>query len=270
MSERTEYAPGTPSWVDNTSDDPATAARFYSELFGWETEDVMPAEAPGEYHMARVRGKDVAALGSQPMEGAPAVWNTYVTVDDVEAAAKRVKEAGGTVHMEPFDVMEAGRMAVLADPAGAVFMAWKPNQSIGAYIVNEPNTLSWNELATRDPAGAKEFYGKVLGWQANEMDFAGGKYTIWYPPGVEVEQGNGVGGMIEMDEQFPADLPPHWLVYFAVADTDATAAKAGELGGSTMVEPFDAEGVGRIAVLGDPNGAGFAVITTSPRLGEDD
>ena len=263
MSERTEYAPGTPSWVDNASADPAGAARFYSQLFGWETEDVMPAEADGEYHMARLRGKDVAALGSQPMEGVPAVWNTYVTVEDVEATAEAVSEAGGKVMMEAFDVFDAGRMAVLADPLGRRVHGLAAEAAIGAYIVNEPNALSWNELATRDPEGSKQFYGKVFGWRTSEIAFAGGTYTVWYPPGVEVEQGNGVGGMMEINEQFPADMPPHWLVYFAVADTDATAAKAGELGGSIMVEPFDAEGVGRIAVLADPNGAAFSVIALS-------
>jgi len=264
MSERTEYTPGTPSWADNASADPAKAAEFYSQLFGWDTEDVMPAEADGRYFMARLRGKDVAALGSAPQEGMPAVWNTYVTVTDVEETAEKVKDAGGTVMMEPFDVFDAGRMAVFADPSGAVFMAWKPNQMIGAYIVNEPNTLCWNELATRDVEGSREFYGKVFGWQTNDMDFAGGKYTVWYLPGVDVAEGGGIGGMMEMNEQFPADLPPHWLVYFAVEDTDATVAKAGELGGSTVVEPFDAEGVGRIAVVSDPNGAAFAAITVTP------
>ncbi len=205
MSERTEYAPGTPSWADNASADPAKAAKFYSQLFGWETVDRMPPEADGEYHVASLRGKDVAALGSQPMEGVPAVWNTYVTVEDVEATAEKVKEAGGTVMMEPFDVFDAGRMAVFADPSGAVFMAWKANQMIGAYIVNEPNTMSWNELATRDVEGSKEFYGKVFDWQTNDMEFGGSTYTVWSLPGVEVGQGNGIGGMMEMNEQFPAD-----------------------------------------------------------------
>ena len=269
MSERTEYAPGTPSWADNASADPAKAAKFYSQLFGWETVDRMPPEADGEYHVASLRGKDVAALGSQPMEGVPAVWNTYVTVEDVEATAEKVKEAGGTVMMEPFDVFDAGRMAVFADPSGAVFMAWKANQMIGAYIVNEPNTMSWNELATRDVEGSKEFYGKVFGWQTNDMEFGGSTYTVWSLPGVEVGQGNGIGGMMEMNEQFPADLPPHWLVYFAVEDADATAARAGELGGTAIAEPFDVEGVGRIAVLGDPNGAAFAVMTPASDAADD-
>src|SRR4051794_35970395 len=120
MSERTEYKPGTPSWVDNASPDPGAAAGFYSSLFGWETESVMPEDAPGEYHMARLKGKHVAALGSQPMEGVPPVWNTYVTVADPDNTTQAVKDAGGQVFMEPFDVMDAGRMAVLGDPAGAV------------------------------------------------------------------------------------------------------------------------------------------------------
>jgi predicted enzyme related to lactoylglutathione lyase len=261
MTERTEYAPGTPSWVDNASADPAGAARFYSQLFGWQTEDRMPAEQDGEYHMASLRGKDVAALGSQPMEGVPPVWNTYVTVEDVDATAGKVADAGGQVMMEPFDVFDAGRMAVFADPSGAVIMAWQPKDMIGAYLVNEPGTLSWNELQTRDPAGAKEFYAKVFGWQSADMDFGGGTYTVWYPPGVEPEQGNGVGGMIEMTgDQWPDDVPPNWLVYFAVEDTDATVEKAKELGGAVTVEPFEVESVGRIAVLSDPNGAVFAVI----------
>jgi predicted enzyme related to lactoylglutathione lyase len=262
MSERTAYDPGTPSWVDNASPDPAAAAQFYSGLFGWETEQVMPEGSPGEYHMARLRGKDVAALGSQPMEGVPPVWNTYVTVEDVDATAGKVAEAGGQVMMSPFDVMEAGRMAVLADPSGAVFMAWQPKESIGAYIVSEPGALSWNELQTRDPAGAKDFYGTVFGWQSSDMEFGGGTYAVWYLPGVEPEQGNGIGGMVETTgDQWPDDVPPNWLVYFAVDGTDATVERAKELGGSAVAEPFDIEGVGRMAVLSDPNGAVFAVIT---------
>ena len=139
--------------------------------------------------------------------------------------------------MEPFDVFDAGRMAVFADPSGAVFMAWKPKQMIGAYIVNEPNTLSWNELADPRPGRARRSStAKVFGWQSADMDFGGGTYTVWYPPGVEPAQGNGVGGMIEMTgDQWPEDVPPNWLVYFAVEDTDATVEKAKELGGTQVV-----------------------------------
>ncbi|MDX6583859.1 MAG: uncharacterized protein QOI10_3043 [Solirubrobacterales bacterium] len=269
MSERTEYKPGTPSWVDNASPDPAAAAEFYSGLFGWETENVMPAEAPGDYYMARMRGKDVAALGSQPMEGVPPAWNTYVTVTDPDATAEAVKGAGGQVLMDPFDVMEAGRMGVFADPAGAVFRAWKPNQSIGSELVNEDGAFSWSELHTPDIDGAKEFYGTVFGWQATTMEFGGGEYTIWNNTDGEPvsappeEGGTGIGGMMS-NENSPEGTPPFWMVYFNAVDVDATIAKAGELGGSVIAPAFDAEGVGRMAVLGDPQGAAFSVMTPAP------
>ena len=170
--------------------------------------------------------------------------------------------------MEPFDVFDAGRMAVFADPSGAVIMAWQPKEMIGAYLVNEPGTLSWNELQTRDPAGAKEFYGRCSAGRAATWTSAAAPTRSGTRPGWRPSQGNGVGGMIEMTgEQCPHDVPPNWLVYFAVDDTDATVAKAKELGGAQVAEPFDIEGVGRIAVLSDPNGAAFAVITDGDARG---
>ena len=256
MSTRTEYAPGTPSWADNASSDPSAAASFYSQLFGWQTENSMPAESPGEYHMARLDGKNVAALGSQPMEGMPAVWNTYITVGSADEVAKAVADAGGKVMMEPFDVLDAGRMAVCADPAGAVFMVWEAKDSIGAEVVNEPVTLAWNELYTRDVDGCQAFYGSVFGWTTTEIDSGGTPYTLWHLNGGEAP----LGGMLAMSEEmFPAEVPPHWLVYFAVDETDAVAARCEELGGTVTAPPFDT-GVGRIAVLSDLQGAGFAVI----------
>jgi uncharacterized protein len=268
MSERTEYAPGTPSWADNASANPAAAAEFYGELFGWETEDRMPDSQQGEYHMATLRGKEVAALGSQPMEGAPATWNTYITVASADDSARAVTDAGGKVVMEPFDVMDAGRMAVCSDQAGAFFMVWEPRQSIGAELVNEPGALTWNELTTNDVEGAKAFYGQVFGWQTSSIEFAGGEYTIIHPAGAEPKQGpadeggNGMAGIMD-GSQLPEGTPNFWMVYFQVEDPDATAAKAEELGGSVMNPPFDAEGVGRIAVLADPHSAVFSVITPS-------
>lgn len=263
MSERTEYAPGTPSWVDHTSAEPAKAAEFYAGLFGWETENRMPAESGGEYHIATLRGKEVAALGSQPMEGVPTTWNTYVTVASADETVGRVAEAGGTTMVEPFDVFEAGRMAVCADPAGAAFTVWEPRESIGAELVNEPGTLSWNELTTRDAEGSKAFYGAVFGWKTREMEFAGGEYTIWQL--AEQPDEGGIGGMMPMvGDAWPADMPPRWMVYFAVADTDASAARCEELGGTVNVPAFDAPGVGRVAVLSDRQGAVFSIITLSP------
>jgi uncharacterized protein len=267
MSERIEYAPGTPSWTDHASPDPGAAAEFYTALFAWETENRMPPDADGEYHMATLRGKEVAALGSQPMEGVPPTWNTYVTVASADDAAAAVKDGGGTVVMDPFDVFESGRMAVCSDPAGAFFMVWEPMESIGAELVNEPGTMSWNELITNDVEGAKRFYGEALGWQTTSMEGGPGPYTIWHPPGVEPKQGpqeeggNGVGGLMS-SEQLPPGTPPFWMVYFAVDDADATVAKAEELGGSVMAPAFDTP-VGRIAVLNDAQGAVFSVIAMS-------
>jgi predicted enzyme related to lactoylglutathione lyase len=268
MSERTEYAPGTPSWVDHASPDPAGAAQFYSAVFGWETENRMPPDQDGEYHMASLRGKDVAALGSQPMEGAPAVWNTYITVASADDGADQVKAAGGTVVMDPFDVFDAGRMAVCSDPAGAFFSVWEPKESIGAELVNETGTLSWNELVTNDVDGSKRFYGDALGWQTSAFEAGGdAEYTIWHPPGAEPKQGpdeggNGMGGMIG-SRAWPEGTPNFWLAYFAVDDTDATVARAEELGGAVAAPAFDVPGVGRMAVLADPQGAVFAVIQPS-------
>lgn len=262
MSEYTSWPAGTPSWADHSSPDPGAAASFYGDLLGWETEDRMPPDAEGEYHVASLRGKDVAACGSQPMEGMPPVWNTYVTVDSADETAERARAAGGRVIMDPFDVLAAGRMAVLADPAGAVCMCWEPKDMIGAELAREPGTLAWNELTTRDVDGSKRFYGAVFGWTTTAMQMGDGEYTIFHRDGEEA----GVGGMMPMvGDQWPADLPPHWMVYFSVDDADAVAARCEELGGKVSVAPFDASGVGRIAVLNDPQGAVFSVIEIEPQ-----
>jgi predicted enzyme related to lactoylglutathione lyase len=260
MSERDAYESGTPSWADHSSSDPETAARFYGGLFGWESEDVMPPDSGGQYFMARLRGRDVAALSGQ-MNPGPVVWTTYITVDDADATAARVSAAGGTVFAEPFDVFDSGRMAVLADNAAAPFCIWQAGQHVGAGLVNEPGAMCWNELMTRDPDGATRFYGEVFGWRTSAMPFGGGEYTLWHLPGDGEPDPDGVGGMISIaGPEWPTDIPPQWRVYFAVADTDATAARAEELGGRVRVPAFDSE-VGRIAALGDPQGAPFAVIT---------
>jgi predicted enzyme related to lactoylglutathione lyase len=262
MSERDSYEHGTPSWADHSSSDPESAARFYSELFGWELENVMPPESGQHYFMARVRGRDVAAVSGQ-MNPGPPVWTTYVTVDDADATAAKVSGAGGKVYAEPFDVFDSGRMAVLADNSGAPFSIWQAGQHTGAGLVNEPGAMCWNELMTRDPEGARRFYGEVFGWRTSAMPFEGGEYTLWHLAGEgEPEpRSDGVGGMISMvGEQWPTDLPPQWRVYFAVEDTDATVSRAEELGGHVRVPPFDAS-VGRMAALGDAAGAAFSVIT---------
>src|ERR687885_1328586 len=173
MPERDGYIAGVPCWVDTTQPDPDRAVDFYGGLFGWEFEDMMPPDAPGRYYVGRIRGRDVAAVSSA-MEGGPpmAVWNTYVWVDSADETAAKVRDAGGAVLTESFDVMEAGRMAVFADPEGAAFCVWQAKEQRGARVVNEPGSLNFNGLNTRDPEGAKSFYAAVFGW--GTLDIAGG------------------------------------------------------------------------------------------------
>lgn len=249
--EMTSYQSGTPSWVDLSVPDPAAAADFYGTLFDWQ----VPEGAPegGGYRIAMLRGLPVAGIGPQMRQGMPPVWMTYVATDDVDATAKAVSDAGGQTFMAPMDVLDAGRMTVFADPTGAVVSAWQAGQHKGAGLVDEPGSLSWNELATREPEAAVAFYRAVFGWDARTTDMGAATYTEW------LVDGRSVGGMMPMDDSFPADVPAHWRVYFAVADADATVAKATELGGTVFMEPMDIP-QGRFAALGDPQGAMFNVI----------
>ena len=279
MSEQDRYIPGVPCWVDSTQPDPEAAAGFYRDLFGWQLEDVMPPGSPGRYYVARIRGGDVAAIASQP-EGAPpaAAWNTYVWVADADETAAKVRAAGGSVLMEPDDVMEAGRMAVFADPAGAAFSVWQAKQHRGAAIVNEHASLNFNELHTRDLDGARSFYGSVFGWEI--LDVGGG--LMWALPGYGdflerrtpgLRENMAKMGAPERFEDVVAsvrpisgDQPgatPHWGVTFAVDDADAIATRAAELGGQVIVAPFDAPWV-RMAIIADPQGATFTASTFVP------
>jgi predicted enzyme related to lactoylglutathione lyase len=268
MSQRDGFEPGVPCWVDTGQPDPEAAVEFYGHLFGWEFEDRMPADSPGRYFVAQLRGRDVAAVGSQP-EQAPQtpMWNTYIWVDSADEAAAAVKEAGGSALMEPFDVGDAGRMAVLADPAGAAFCVWQPGQAKGAQLVNEPGAWSMSALNTRDPEGAKKFYGAVFGWETDTFDLGGAEVTLWRLPGfvggepLQPVPRDLVATMAPMSsEQFPEEVPPHWSVDFWVDDVDATAAKVTELGGRVVAPPYDIPGAElRQAVLADPQGAAFSV-----------
>jgi uncharacterized protein len=269
MSDQDRYIAGVPCWVDTTQPDPAAAAEFYGELFGWELEDVMPPEAGASYFMGRLPGGYVAAVSSQP-EGAPdgAVWNTYVWVEDADETAAKVREAGGTVLSEPMDIFDSGRMAVFADPAGAVFSVWQPATHRGAAVVNEHGSLNFNNLSTGDLEGAKRFYGAVFGWDVIDVN---GNFTAWALPAygdfLEARTPGLRENMAEMGapprfEEVVAsvsetsDEPPHWGVTFAVDDADVIAARASELGGEVIVPPFDAPWV-RMAVIRDPQGAVF-------------
>ena len=273
MATRDGYIPGVPCWLDTSQPDPEAAVDFYSGVFGWEFEDVMPAGSEGKYFIARLNGGDVAAVGSIP-ESVPqtAMWNTYVWVDSADETASRVRDAGGGVVMEPFDVMDFGRMAVFTDPEGAAFCVWQAKEHKGAQVVNEPGSLNFNGLNTRDVDGAKAFYGSVFGWQTLKLE---GGFEMWILPGYGdyLERDDPelrkrvaeVGGPTGFEDVVASinpiaddrpDVPAHWSVTFAVDDADAVANRATELGGKVVVPPFDAPWV-RMTVLSDPQGATF-------------
>lgn len=249
MPERTEYAPGTPSWVDIQTSDPDAAKRFYGALFGWEYDD-RPVPQGGVYSMAQIRGRNVAAVAPLPPgQEVPPHWNSYVTVADVDATAARVADTGGTLLMPPFDVMDAGRMALVQDPTGGVVALWQAKNDIGAQLVNEHGSLCWNELHTPDVATASAFYSQLLGWQPTAMPDMG-EYRVF------MLGENGIAGA--MPPAVPG-MPAAWLVYFAVDDAEAAVATAKQLGGTVLAEPTDIP-VGRMAMLADPQGAVFAII----------
>jgi uncharacterized protein len=252
MGERTEYAPGTFCWTDLTTTDQDAAKTFYSGLFGWEAQD-MPVGDDVYYSMQQVDGKHVAAISPQPQmqrdAGVPPAWNSYVSVENVDAVAERAQELGANVHAPPFDVMQAGRMAVIQDPQGAFFMPWQANQNIGAALVNAPGALSWNELASPDLDASKAFYSSLFGWSVEPFEGSPQPYLT-------IKNGDANnGGIRELD---PPGMPPHWLVYFAIDDIDDGLAKVQELGGTKHAGPIDI-GIAKIAVVADPQGAVFAL-----------
>src|SRR5580658_384199 len=252
MSTREDYPAGVPCWVDTNQPDPVAAARFYSGLFGWQTEDAMPPDAGSHYYMARIDGRDAAAISSQPPGTPPqAVWNTYIRVESADDAAAQVREAGGRV---------------LSEPEGAVFCVWQPGSHRGSAAVNEHGAVNFNNLHTDDVEAARAFYGAVFGWTTID---AGS--PMWALPGYgdhleELNPGMRAGmkqmgapdGFVDVVATIlPREGgPARWSVTFAVDDVDAITARARELGGSVLAEPQNAPWV-RFAVLADPAGASF-------------
>ncbi len=245
------YAPGTPMWVDHTSPDVKASAQFYGQLFGWQAQDM--GEEAGHYTMFTDHGKTVGATTPPMSPGTPPSWATYIATDNVEETAKKVAAAGGQTLVAPMQVMDHGSMAVFADPTGAVFCVWQPAAHKGAEMVNQPVSFCWNELATRDLNKAKDFYSKVFGYGLKSNPMPQGEYVEW-----QID-GRSVGGAQGMGNMYPPEVPSHWLVYFAVANTDETLNKAQQLGGKVMAPAMDIP-QGRMAVLTDPQGAAFAII----------
>lgn len=255
MGKRTGYEPGTFCWVELSTTDPAAAKSFYGDLFGWSAED---SEVPdgGIYTTLTLGGERVGALQQKPeqQEALPPYWFNYISVASADDAAAAAKDAGGSVHMDPFDVMDAGRMTVVMDPTGAAFGVWEPKEHFGASLVNAPGAVSWNELATNDPAAAQEFYSAVFGWGFETVDTGPDGVAYWTITHEGAAAGQN-GGLRELTEP-EQGVPPHWAAYFGVESTDDSLAKAEELGGRMVVPAMDVP-AGRFAGVADPQGAIF-------------
>lgn len=256
----TAYPDGIFCWLDLAATDADAAKAFYSGLFGWEMRDML-TDMGTIYTNVQIDGLNVAGLSvMQPdmlAQGIPAFWTSYIKTDDIDAAAARITAAGGNVFMPPMDVMQEGRLALAMDPTGAPFGMWQPRNHIGAQLVNMPNTLVWNELQTRAGATAAAFYAKAFDWMADRNDTG---YTVF------VRDGRRHAGMIEMDENWGADVPPNWGIYFLVTDIDATLARAQDLGGRVLVPKTPAGQMGFFAVLQDPQGGVFHVMQSDPQF----
>jgi predicted enzyme related to lactoylglutathione lyase len=255
MPKRESYVEGTPNWVDLQTTDQQAAKEFYGAIFGWEFDDApMDDESGAVYSMAKKGDGFVGAIAPQSPEvaaqGAPPFWNTYIAVDDVDAAIDRVKDAGGQVMMEPFDVMESGRMAVAVDPTGAVFLPWQAKEHIGATLVNEPGAFIWSELITDDADSAIPFYKAVVGLDTQTEDMGGQPYTL-----LKVGEDT-IGGTVP---PMMEGIPNHWHVWFAVEDANATAEQAAGLGATLLHGPEEMM-IGTVATISDPQGGVFSII----------
>ena len=263
MPEVKEHAPGSFCWIELGTNDTTAAKKFYKELFGWSFVD--SPMGPGEFYtIFKIRDLDVAAMYTlredQTSQGVPPHWMTYVSVASADDAAKKAASLGAKVLADAFDVMEAGRMAVLQDPQGATFCVWQAKTNTGIGLAGEPGTLCWDELWTTDHKKAANFYKGLFGWEAKDStaDAPAGNYTEW------VNGGKSIGGMLEITPEM-GPVPPNWLPYFLVEDCDASAEKAKTLGGKMQVSPMDIPNVGRFAAIQDPQGATFAIFKPAPR-----
>lgn len=258
MPTMTSYPNGVPSWIDLATPNPSASKEFYAALFGWEYDD-QPTDQQGvDYTMAQRNGQSAAGMMQLSPEmaarGMPPVWSTYVAVDDLDATVERVESAGGGVMQPPMQVMDAGRMAVIADPCGAVICLWEAGNHLGAEVVSEHGAFSWTELITPDPAAVAPFYESVFGWTVQIAPMPNGEYTVFHVAGGNE---NGIAGAMAPPME---GMPSFWGVYFAVDDAAATVASARELGAQIMMDATPMPGVGTLATIVDPQGAVFSIM----------
>lgn len=258
MPTMTQHAIGTFCWPECGTKDAAATKKFYSELLGWTWKDI-PMGEMGTYHIAELRGSEVAAMyqltDEMSAQGIPPHWASYVNVANADETAKKAESMGGKLLMGPMDVMDHGRMAVLMDPIGATFCVWQSIKHCGVGMLNEPGALGWTQLNATDPEKAKPFYKALIGWDTkDDPNPMGGTYTTW------LKSDGAAGGMMPMPPGAEG-APSHWLVYWAVADARASYEKATALGARTFVPPTDVPGMGTFAVLMDPQQVGFALVS---------
>jgi predicted enzyme related to lactoylglutathione lyase len=255
MPVKTSYAHGDFCWVDLMAHDVEGAKKFYGGLFGWKA-DVEDTQGGPPYFTFSLNGKHIAGLGEMNADmkgqGIPPIWRSYINVTNVADTVTKAQQLGGNMMMPPMPVMEHGHMAIIGDPTGAAVSLWQKNQHIGAQLRDEPGAFCWNELMTRDAKKAKDFFGKLLGWEF--QDYAGTPSEYY----IIMNRGQPNGGVMQITPDM-GELPPHWMVYFTMTDADAAAEKAKKLGGSICHGPFDVS-VGRIVILNDPQGGVFSVI----------
>lgn len=252
MSTIDKHIPGTVAWFDLMTPNLERARAFYGGLFGWKFE-VGPAETHF-YTMCRIGDRNAAGMGQQPENAPyPSAWNCYFGSESADADAARVKENGGQVVMGPMDVMGEGRLAFCMDPTGAAFGLWQSMRHTGAGVINQHGAMTWSEVCTRDAVKARDFYSSVFHLEGRKMDAPGMEYYTLH------KGDKTIGGVLQMDEKFPAEIPPHWMAYFAVDKIDDAVKKVNELGGKVMHGPFDSP-YGIIAVVADPFGAVFSII----------
>ena len=252
------YPPGTFCWADIATTDMAGARSFYMDLFGWTAED-FETDGTVTYTIFRQDDGDVCGLGPMPQDvvaaGVPPHWSAYVAVDSVDASVRKAEGLGGAAMMPPMTIPDAGRMAIIRDPQGAVLSLWQTDSPHRGYAAfgGAPNTVCWNELMTPDTDAATRFYGELFDWRVKESPTPWGAYY-------ELLTAAGTAaGMLPITEEM-GEVPPNWLVYVSVADCDATARRAAELGGGVIRSCADIPDIGRFAVVHDPRGAVFAVI----------
>lgn len=261
MAQVDKHPPGDFCWMELATSDQKAAKSFYSSLFGWTPND-MPMGPDSYYTIFELGGRHVAAgytmMADEVAQNIPPHWNLYIAVESVDAGAVKAAELGGKVLAGPFDVMNAGRMAVIQDPTGAVFQIWQANKNQGAGVTNEPGAFCWADLSTPDAGRAKEFYSGLFGWKIS----SGEKDPSGY---LHIQNGEKYIGGIPPAAHRDPNTPAHWLLYFDVADVDASAAKATGMGAKILFGPMDIEHVGRFAVMADPQGAASAIFKSVPQ-----